>query len=292
MLVAERQALAVGALVPIETEFEYLQESGIHFLVRVAGNLQRKSEDKLRHSPPPAPGAVTGYNPFLPPEPILTLGGIGPDHLAVLNKFNVIKHHLLIVTREFEEQERLLGLGDWLAWWRCMAECESLGFYNGGAAAGASQGHKHLQWVPLPLEAGAALSLPISPVLEGVVRVHEPGRIAALPFPHLVVGLSPGVWREPEAAAEESRDLYLKLLRQLGLPPTQKDRRVFQSAPYNLLLTRAWMLLVPRAREAAMGISVNALGFAGSLFVKNREQLAWLRREGPLALLRGVCPPV
>lgn len=292
MLIAERQALAVGALVPIETQYQYLQEGGIRFLVRVAANLQRQAEDRCRHSPPPVSGATAGYNPFLPPEPVLTLGGIGPDHLAVLNKFNVIKHHLLIVTRAFEEQERLLGFGDWLALWRCMSERESLGFYNGGAAAGASQGHKHLQWVPLPLEADAALSLPISPSLEGIVRVHEPGRIPTWPFPHLVVGFSPGIRQAPEAAAQEASELYLRLLRQLGLPPTETHGRTFQSAPYNLLLTRDWMLLVPRAREEALGISVNALGFAGSLFVKNEEQLARLQREGPLALLRGVCPPV
>jgi len=42
-------------------------------------------------------------------------------------------------------------------------------------------------------------------------------------------------------------------------------------APYNLLATRRWMLVVPRRQERYEKISVNALGFAGSLFVTQRR---------------------
>jgi ATP adenylyltransferase len=41
---------------------------------------------------------------------------------------------------------------------------------------------------------------------------------------------------------------------------------------YNLLLTREWLMLVPRRKEAVAGISFNALAFCGSILVKNREQ--------------------
>jgi len=44
-------------------------------------------------------------------------------------------------------------------------------------------------------------------------------------------------------------------------------------APYNLLATRRWMLVVPRRQERYEKISVNALGFAGSLFVRNAAEL-------------------
>ena len=58
--------------------------------------------------------------------------------------------------------------------------------------------------------------------------------------------------------------------------------------PYNLLLCRRWMLLVPRRREDFDGVSVNALGFAGSLLVPDREHLERLRRAGPGQALRSV----
>jgi ATP adenylyltransferase len=60
------------------------------------------------------------------------------------------------------------------------------------------------------------------------------------------------------------------------------------SMAYNLLATRRWMLVVPRSRERFESISVNAFGFAGSLFVRSREQAARVREHGPMAVLREV----
>ena len=51
---------------------------------------------------------------------------------------------------------------------------------------------------------------------------------------------------------------------------------------------RRWLLLVPRQQDEWDGISVNALGFAGTLFVKNIQQQARLVEFGPLALLEAV----
>jgi ATP adenylyltransferase len=56
--------------------------------------------------------------------------------------------------------------------------------------------------------------------------------------------------------------------------------------PYNLLLTRDWMLLVPRRAAKWRGVSINALGFAGALLAKNEKQLQRLRDAGPLTALR------
>ena len=59
-----------------------------------------------------------------------------------------------------------------------------------------------------------------------------------------------------------------------------------QSAPYNLLVTRRWMLLVPRSAECVEGVSVNALGFAGSLFVRDAAQMEVIKRLGPMTVLQ------
>ena len=61
--------------------------------------------------------------------------------------------------------------------------------------------------------------------------------------------------------------------------------------PYNLLATRRWLLLVPRSEEYFEGISINALGFAGALLVKDTTQLAVLRSHGPMTALRHVARP-
>lgn len=53
-------------------------------------------------------------------------------------------------------------------------------------------------------------------------------------------------------------------------------------------MTDSWMQLVPRSQEFSQGISVNALGYVGSLFVKNQAGLETIRRTGPLILLQQV----
>ena len=61
--------------------------------------------------------------------------------------------------------------------------------------------------------------------------------------------------------------------------------------PYNLLVCRTALLLVPRTREKWDDVSLNSLAWAGSLFVRDRAQIDGLRRTGPLAVLAAVCRP-
>jgi len=58
-----------------------------------------------------------------------------------------------------------------------------------------------------------------------------------------------------------------------------------------VLLTRRHMALVPRLREAWGPVSVNAMGYAGSLLVRSREELEHIEAEGPLCILAAVGVP-
>lgn len=245
-----REVAAGGALEPIVTRSAVIDD----FVVRVATTLAVKA-----HAAPRA-------DPLGDYEPELYVGDVGPDHYALLNKYPVLPDHLLIVTRAAEPQERLLGADDFAALAAVMEGFEALGFYNGGRDAGASQGRKHLQLVPLPLAAEAASAVPLEPQITG----------GALPFLHAFA---------PLTGRAEMHERYRELLAHCGISALADDR---QSMPYNLLATRRWMLVVPRRRERAEGISINALGFAGSLFVRNDEELERVRRAGPMNLLRAV----
>ena len=176
------RALALGALQPIATRETPIADGGVTFLVRQVDSLARKAAERGRQTGP-RPDPRGQASPFLPPEPELTLGALSETHFAVLNKFNVLDSHLLIVTRALEHQETLLTLADMEALAFCLGELDGLGFYNGGALAGASQSHKHLQLVPLPLGSigiGAGPSIPMEPLLETGAEEYQ----AALPFPH------------------------------------------------------------------------------------------------------------
>jgi ATP adenylyltransferase len=281
---ASERALASGALQPIGTESVLVPDAGVEFVVRIIGSLSRKAEDLERRD---REQSLTGerLDPFLPYEPAMFVADVSRSHLCLLNKFNVIDHHLLIVTREFEKQESLLTESDFDAMWRCMAGFRGLAFYNGGRMAGASEPHKHLQMIPLPV-ADKGLEVPIEPLLASVELEGSLGRASALPFAHRYAR-SPGhALEDPAGAAAETLQLYRAMLEAVGLNRRSEPPDADQSAPYNLLCTRDWMLLVPRSREFFEGVSINAIGFAGGLLVRNREQLEILRVRGPMAALR------
>ena len=217
------------------------------------------------------------FNPFLPPDPELLIGEVSPDHIAVLNKFNVLDHHLLIVSRRFEPQEALLTLDDFAALTACMHEMDGLGFYNSGTVAGASQPHKHLQLVPLPLAHGPRPT-PLDSVLDCSIEKGTITRVPTLPFVHSMIILDGS--RIGEYRAVELHQLYRSACAAVGVHD--------ETQPYNLLLTRRWMLVVPRSREDWRGMSINALGFAGSLLVRTSSELDQLQEVGPLAVLKSV----
>lgn len=270
------QALQSGALCPIETTEAAIEDGGVRFLVRQVSSLARK--DKARGT------SRAGGNPFLPYDRELFVADISDTHVALLNKFNVIEHHLLIVTRRFEAQECLLTVADFEALLACMAEFPSLGFYNGGAAAGASQGHKHLQIVPLPLAEGGP-ALPIGPLLASARIAGAIGAVPGLAFAHAFAPLD--LFAAPvEEVARMACERYRVLLDAVGVRAVDVEGGLRQSAPYNLLVMSAGLLLVPRSGECVEGISVNALAFAGSLFVRDAAQMQTIENLGPMRLLR------
>jgi ATP adenylyltransferase len=276
-----RSALDHGALQQIDTREQIIVDGGIPFVVRVAQNLRRKAEDRQIND-----ARRPDFNPFLPPEAELTVGTIGAEHVAVLNKFNVVEHHLLIVTRRFVPQEALLTPADFEALCWSLREIDGLGFYNGGTVAGASQRHKHLQLIPLPLTPGQR-GLPIEQVLP-LAQPQQPCRLDSLPFPHRIATLPANLFDSPDAAADHCQHVYREMLEQLRMSPVIQERIDCQSAPYNLLLTRRWLMLVPRTCEHFESISINAMGFAGSLFVRNTEELKRIEAVRPLHVLQSV----
>ncbi|RKR38285.1 phosphorylase [Paraburkholderia sp. BL17N1] len=288
MLRQAEHALRCGALQQIETSQTVLESDGIRFVVRQVSSLIRK-EQQRRQTPKLQEGEHAPADPFLPYEPDLFVADISDTHLALLNKFNVIDNHLLIVTRDFESQNALLTLADFESLIACMAEFDGLGFYNAGAAAGASQAHKHLQMVPLPL-GDSEPSVPIesilaAPLLDGLART-----VPRLPFRHAFASLEPGAAISVDAAPS-LLSRYRALLEAAGIAPVEVGGELHQSAPYNLLVTRRWMLVVPRSEECVEGVSINALGFAGSLFVRDAAQMRAIERLGPMAALARVALP-
>lgn len=263
------RAVSCGALVSVPTETVTVADGGIPFVVHLTTLQKRKTQARSVESRPP--------NPFLPPDPRLVVDDLPPAHICVLNKFNVLKNHLLIITKRFEPQESLLTIGDFRALSTCMVGGDGLAFYNGGTIAGASQPHKHLQLVPLPL-GDERFPTPVDSVIDPNTKPGLITKVAAFPFAHSLVLLN-DTFSENDPA-ERLLSTYRRACAEVGVHD--------QYRPYNMILTKRWMMVVPRTEEFWRGVSFNALGFAGSLLVRNRDELEQLKRTGPVKALESV----
>jgi sulfate adenylyltransferase (ADP) / ATP adenylyltransferase len=283
-----KHAVESGALHSIDTVATPVEARGVRFVIRQVSSLARKASERRRQGEQDQGGnrEAPSADPFLPYDPDLFVADVSATHVALLNKFNIVEHHLVIPTRAFEEQAHLLGLADFEAWCACLAEFDGLGFYNGGEEAGASQRHKHMQIVPLPLGLDGT-GAPIETLFPDAQRGDEVTTLPQMPFEHAFTRLAPSA---PEHAARVAFERYEALLDALDLGVERRDASACppQRAPYSLLFTPRWMLLVPRTTECVEGISINALGFAGSLVVRDAAQMDTIRRLGPFEVLRRV----
>mgnify|MGYP000539256397 CR=1 FL=1 len=266
-------AIASGNAQPIDTDAQYTEEFHQQFCIRLIDPLWQKPTVS-EHKP--------GFNPFLSPDPALTVREVSDSHLCVLNKYPVLSQHVLLITQEFKPQQARLNIDDFIALADVMAQGESFGFYNSGPEAGASQSHKHLQLIQLT-EQNQQL-MPLLPVLQKF-RDGVPQQLPELPYYHAGVALSKDLLKKSELAPVEMQMQYEKLCRHLKL---HSDHNEFIQQPYNLLVTSQWMMMIPRRQECHQGVSVNGLGFVGSLLVKDQQQLSTLLESGPGSLLQAV----
>ena len=272
-------ALQGGALQPIRAEEDRVVDAGLPFALRWVSTLAVKDAAKVTM---PGGPRDPSFNPFANPAPLLTVGPVAETHLAILNKFPVCERHLVLARCEFEEQLLPLALCDFNALAVVMGEAGGLGFYNGGTAAGASQRHKHVQWIPdAPGNASLrlyALGLPAGSA-PGYLSSH-----AALRMRHCFVRIGVHAGCSVEEAAQRMHGAFLRACGALGLEPGEDGLL----PPFNLLVDADWMLVVPRSAECFEGISIAAINFGGVVYVRQREQMDVVRRAGPLAMLAAV----
>ena len=289
-----RAAASDGALVSTATTPSLVHDGGWTFVLRVARSLQAKSEAAAAAAKRKQKEAGKGraFNPFDPPDPRLVVAPLPPSHTLVLNKFNVAGGHVLIITQAFEPQEAALTPADAAAAWAVVTSFPGAGgllYFNRGPLSGASQPHKHVQVVPLPLDAaeagtddtarapyeGAALAA----VTEAGVPPLTVTPVRSLPVRAYAAAMPPAPGPTPTQLAACLGDLAAAC----GVVGGDKD-----TCSYNLLLTRRLALAVPRAAAGVGPVGVNAIGYAGSLLVRTEAELEYVRGVGPWGVL-GAC---
>lgn len=157
--------------------------------------------------------------------------------------------------------------------------------YNCGFEGGSSVGHKHLQILPRPKEEEGFEFFPdLLGIDSGLLtsQTHLPdskangfacedtSTVPKIPFRHSVKKLLPS----PSAA--RLIGIYKSLVEQA---------RAKEAAGHNVLLTKDWMLVIPRTKGRKGILSANAAAMAGMVWVTGEEEVRQWVEAGPMKLL-------
>ncbi|KAL1963825.1 hypothetical protein VTN77DRAFT_7756 [Rasamsonia byssochlamydoides] len=319
-----------GHLVFSPTQLTTIQVGGIAYQLRYCPALAKKPGAKPS-SDGPKP------DPFQDPPPDLLVAEIPraqPSHILVLNKFPVIPNHFILATKEYKPQTDLLEKDDLAATFACLTAWNEqnndddgrpqrrlFAFFNSGQHSGASQPHRHLQFLPvedMQAQAAAPDSDPWVPLIDqlstsqAITTSAGYKQLPRLPFTHFALSIP----RDP--SAETLHEIYLSLYRAAveaasasepgdssSLEGKEESNRTSGPAAisYNLAMTISTMMICPRRRDhARLGsidaasnsataqeavdaglVSLNGTILAGTLMVKAEAEWNELR-ERPASL--------
>ncbi|KAF8308367.1 hypothetical protein DL93DRAFT_2064028 [Clavulina sp. PMI_390] len=325
---AFEKGLESGDLLFFESTVTKHAENGVDFEIRKCPALLHKPTLPTPHfngAPPTATASddkAGKPDPFAPPYPKgLCLGQLkGEDdseYIVMLNKFSVVKHHFLLITKDFQSQnipptppDLVMAYQILLAARRTRpAPREFLAFFNCGERSGASQPHKHLQFIPLE-EYGGPMEVAISKA--GIDTENKAFSLPAFPYAHYIRRL-PTRLQSASIAVDELYDAlaqaFMSLL-DLTIAAIRNDPEEHPrgSPSYNVILTPEHLMVVPRSkekftispsalpadapqREEGLSMSINSLGFAGMFLVKSDEEGARVSEVGVVKMLAGVGVP-
>lgn len=265
-----------------ERILELNESSKYEFQITVLPNLQHR----------PEMGTVQ-KNPFAKPEPELTIidsFGDSDEFRLLLNKFPVSPNHFMMVTKEFKSQNTPLTPTELLATYQIVDSLKTqdkdsrwFAFYNCGPNSGASQPHKHVQFLTLP-EGNVDFNLEVARRTEFFIpdQNREPLQDPSLPYAHYIVPLPDG----PGVDAEVLAMLFASLL-QRTLTTLQKNQ--IETISYNFCLTPQYMMMIPRSRgkfEDVIGI--NSCGYMGMILCKDHAVYEGVKLNGIFNILHNV----
>ncbi|KIP10933.1 hypothetical protein PHLGIDRAFT_28233 [Phlebiopsis gigantea 11061_1 CR5-6] len=241
------------------------------------------------------------FDPFAPPYvPNLYVGDLkdadeGNEYVVLFNKFSVVQHHLLLVTKEFRSQTAPLMPPDLVQAYLLLVAAQKAGrkffaFYNCGDQSGASQPHKHIQLIPVEENGPPIEKLSRSTTIEVLERpfaldnVPYANHVRRFPS-HLPTCSTDELAATLQKAFMELLDLALSTFRRD--PPTTP-------ISYNIILTLDHIHIIPRKQETytlpetGEQLSINAMGFAGCLLVKSENEFEAVIKESVGKILAGV----
>ncbi|KAJ5208877.1 hypothetical protein N7449_003256 [Penicillium cf. viridicatum] len=218
-------------------------------------------------------------------HPDICITTVNETHYLVINKFPVFRPMLLLLTVDsYCRQHEPLVLEDIEAAWStiCGLREEHYAFFNCTVLAGSSREHKHLQVIPAPgKREGYDEAFKLFPDDDTEPKTGPS-------FAHFLQRFED----LPEGCVKNSEhllEIYQRLLQQ------GRDALVLPTevvpCPHNFVLTMRWMMVIPRRAKEFHGITANAAGMMGSIYIWNYDQLDAWKEIGPMKILAGLGLP-
>ena len=287
----------------------------MQFQLRYCPALAKKPTPK--HDPPSAQPKKK-FDPFDNPSKDLLIAevpGNDPSHILVLNKYPIIPNHFILATKSNKQQTHKLEEDDIRLTYECLKAWDTeqegdekpgrlFAFFNSGEHSGASQPHRHVQFLPEDDmkggRAGAGWSLLADQLISEDVRDLELSRASPtqlkLPFVTFATKLNPKsatasplhetYTRLYEAALDAVKDYVASGTLSAQLHSTETGDLPIS---YNLAMTTSAMVICPRIREGLTVtrhdgseldfVALNGTILGGTLMVKNEELWHLLRQD-------------
>ncbi|KJX96220.1 5',5'''-P-1,P-4-tetraphosphate phosphorylase 2 like protein [Zymoseptoria brevis] len=219
---------------------------------------------------------------FRPGSDINTTGyeltPIGPSHFLAINKFCYARPHLMLLTSSgHHRQHEPLSLSDLAAAWTLLTSTtrtDYVVFFNGGKEAGCSRAHKHLQMLILP-KASLAAFLDDD---DDDDDDDEEGVEPTVSFQWFYERFGKR-HVTPEGLKERYDALMDKAEECCGRK--KEDAVTGATCPHNFLLTKRWMLVVPRRKWGiTKDVGANSMGVIGVLPCTTRADMEIWKEVG------------
>lgn len=221
-----------------------------------------------------------------------------PSHYLMLNKFPIIPGHFMLVTKANKAQTQKLEQDDIEAVYSCLRSWaeddddenarELFAFFNSGEHSGASQAHRHVQFIPVEGMAadipGRSWKLLMTRLCEGATTVPFTYFWSPLPENPTAAELYRIYEGLHNAAASAVRNYIKSHPDELDAHDCSDGSSEFS---YNLGMTMSTMIICSRRMEGAplksedgaeIGfVTLNGTLLAGSMMVKRQQEWNYLK---------------
>jgi sulfate adenylyltransferase (ADP) / ATP adenylyltransferase len=251
------------------------------------------------------------YDPFDAPSGDLLVSYVpkeNPSHVLVLNRFPIIANHFIVATRQFKEQAANLEADDLDVTYSCLKAWQDgadgerrklFAFFNSGPQSGASQPHRHIQFLPEEDVRTGDESAGWHLLLESLGNATDT-RPTEVPFTYFWAPIpsnpSPDLLhRLYLSLLEDTRSAWTRYSGRLGLSELQFS--------YNWAMLLSGMAMCPRLREGVVltrdggteigFVGINGTVLGGTLMVKRKDEWDFLRdsKEALNDVLQGIGVP-